>query len=180
MSSAPVGGITPAARYALFGTAFGAVFPVVSTLLDMGLRGIPFSAGAFLEAQATQPLLWIIDAAPLVLGLFAARLGRTQMEMGELERSAHERRLASEIDRFFTLSPFAMAIVELETGAFRRINPGFTRLFGYGLQELGGTSILDLIHEEDREAAFARAGTSDPVGFRASSRLFCCYNSFQK
>jgi len=149
--------MSPTARYALFGAAFGAVFPLASTLLELGMRGVTLSVGAFFEAQAAQPLLWIIDAAPLVLGLFAAQLGRAQTETGELQRAVHERRLASEIDRFFTLSPFALAIIELRTGAFRRINPGFTELFGYGMPDLEGTSFLDLVHDEDRPAASAHA-----------------------
>jgi len=143
-------------RYALFGAAFGAVFPLVSTLLEVGLRGAGFSIGAFLEAQAGDPLLWIIDCAPLVLGLVAARMGQTQQELEALQKTALEQRLGAEIDRFFTLSPYAMAIIELGDGAFRRINPGFTRLFGYTLEALQGTNIFDLLHEEDRAAAVGR------------------------
>jgi len=155
--SAPPRGLSPTARYALFGAAFGAAFVVVATLLELGLRGSGISLGAFVAAQASQPLLWIIDAAPLVLGLFAGRLGQTQMEVEALQHIAHERRLASEIDRFFTLSPFAMAIIDLKSGAFRRINPGFTDLFGYTLDDLAGVGILDLIHEDDRPGAAERA-----------------------
>jgi PAS domain S-box-containing protein len=157
MASASAGGISPTTRYALFGAAFGAVFPFVATVVDMGLLGLPFSLGGFLDVQATQPLLWIIDATPLVTGLFAARLGRTQEELADLQRSAHERRLASEIDRFFTLSPLAMAIIELENGAFRRINPAFTHLFGYTIDALGGQTIPDLVHEGDRASSQERS-----------------------
>jgi PAS domain S-box-containing protein len=149
--------MSPIVGYALFGAAFGAVFPLASTLLDLGLQGVPLSIGAFFEAQATQPLLWIIDGAPIVFGLFAARLGRTQLEIEELQRSTHEARLGAEIDRFFTLSPFAMAIVQLADGAFHRINPGFTKLFGYRLGDLSDSGILDLVHPEDRVGVSERA-----------------------
>ena len=84
------------------GAAFGAVFPLVSTLLDVGLSGAPLSLDAILRAQASQPLLWIIDAAPIVLGLFGARLGQTHLELDALRRREHEQRLESEIERFFT------------------------------------------------------------------------------
>jgi PAS domain S-box-containing protein len=155
--SFPGRGLSPTAQYALFGGAFGVAFVVVATLLELQLAGGSLTLDGFLAAQASQPLLWLVDAAPIVLGLFAGRLGRTQMELDALQRAALERRLESEIDRFFTLSPLAMAIVDLEGGGFLRINPGFTSLFGYAIDDLDGVRILDLIHEEDRPGAQERA-----------------------
>src|SRR5688572_4508024 len=101
---------SPALRYGLYGAAFGLVFPVVATLLEMGLGYFPMSPAGFLTAQTTQPLLWIIDFTPVVLGLFAARLGESQGEVEALQREHLERRLGAEIDRFFTLYPDALAI----------------------------------------------------------------------
>ena len=113
MSIASGGGPSPTLRYALHGAAFGAVFPLVATLLAVGLRGDGFSVSAILDVQATQHLLWIIDFTPLVLGLFASRLGQVQKEIESLERAAHQRRLGAEIDRFFTLSPDALALLDM-------------------------------------------------------------------
>jgi len=155
--SSPERGLSPEARYALFGGAFGLVFVVVATVLELQLSGASLSLAGFLAAQASQPLLWIVDAAPVVLGLFAGRLGRTQMELEALQEASLKRRLESEIDRFFTLSPFAMAIIGLKSGAFLRINPGFTHLFGYTITDLDGKRILDLIHDEDQSQARERA-----------------------
>ncbi len=137
--------MSPTVRYALLGAAFGAVFPLVSTLLQVGLSGAPLSIAAFLQAQATDPLLWIIDAAPLVLGLFGARLGQTQVELEELQRRAHEARLASEIERFFTLSPLPMAIVDAGDGGLRRINPGLAGLLGREPEEAEGSRFEELL-----------------------------------
>ena len=58
-------------RYGLYGAAFGFIFPLAGTLLDMGLRDLGLSIGGFLESQGTQPLLWIIDFTPIVIGIFA-------------------------------------------------------------------------------------------------------------
>ena len=137
--------MSPKTRYALLGSAVGVVFPVVATVLDLGLSGIPLSLRAFVQAQASEPLLWIIDAAPVVLGLFGARLGQTQLELDALQRGEHEQRLASEIERFFTLSPFPMAVLETDGGNFRSVNPGFTTLFGVSLQELENRTFYDLL-----------------------------------
>ena len=139
---------SPILRYALYGAAFGAVFPFVATLLSMGLQGLAMSPAGFLRAQAGQPLLWIVDFAPLVLGLFAAKLGQTQQELEELQRDAEERRAGVEIDRFFTLSPDGLAIVSCDEGGFRRINPGFTRMFGYTLGDLRGRAPVELVHPD--------------------------------
>ncbi len=75
---------SPALHYALYGAAFGAVFPLVATLLAAGMQGEGLSVAAFFDAQAAQPLLWVIDFAPLVLGLFAMRLGQSQRDVEEL------------------------------------------------------------------------------------------------
>ena len=151
------GGRSPTLRYALYGAAFGAVFPLVATLLAIGLGGDRLSVGAFLVAQRAQPLLWVIDFAPLVLGLFAARLGETQRDLEQLQLADLERRLGAQIDRFFTLSPDALAIMDLQSLEYRRINPGFTRVLGYSLDDLKGRSALDLVVDDDREDASRRA-----------------------
>src|SRR5690606_10691136 len=139
------------------GAGFGLVFPLVATLLEMGLAGVPLSLGGFFSAQASQPLLWIIDFSPLVLGLFALRLGRSQAEVETLQRDRAEQRLDAEIDRFFAICPDALAIMSIEDLSYRRVNPGFTRLLGYSADEIKGVRSLDLVIDADRPDATKRA-----------------------
>ncbi len=85
-----------------------------------------------------------------------------------------QQRLGAEIDRFFTLSPNAMAIVEWDDWRLRRANPGFTKLLGYSSEELSGAAVPDFVHEHDRAEAGrvaerARAGES-LVGLEARMR----------
>ena len=61
--------------------------------------------------RSTKPLV-----APLVLGLIAARIGQSQEELARLQREALQRRLGAEIDRFFTLTLDALAIIDWESG----------------------------------------------------------------
>ena len=70
--------------YALGGAAFGLCFPVVATLLSAYLAGGTSASSALLEAQASDPLLWIIDSAPLWLSLFASLAGRRQDRADQL------------------------------------------------------------------------------------------------
>ena len=64
--------------YALTGVVFGCAFPVLATAISLFVRRLPWSAANVLATQAANPLLWIIDTAPLFLGLLAAFAGRRQ------------------------------------------------------------------------------------------------------
>jgi two-component system sensor histidine kinase/response regulator len=63
-------------RYALYGALFGCAFPVMGTLLEALLEYRSLSWTALVAAQRESVLLWIIDSAPLFLGLFASFGGR--------------------------------------------------------------------------------------------------------
>lgn len=56
-------------RQAAYGGLFGALFPLVATLVDIWARGLPLHPFSAFYVQLSQPLHWIIDAAPLVLGV---------------------------------------------------------------------------------------------------------------
>jgi GAF domain-containing protein len=44
-------------------------------------RGMPFNLSSIIEVQLTEPLLWIIDTAPIFLGLFASFVGRREDQL---------------------------------------------------------------------------------------------------
>jgi PAS domain S-box-containing protein len=104
------------------------------------------------QAQSGEPLLWIIDTAPLVLAAFSGLLGRRQGEIARLQAG----RVEAEVERFFQLSLDPLCLVAVE-GTFRRVNPSFTRVLGYGLAELGQVRFLDLVHPGDHPVARAEA-----------------------
>lgn len=82
---------TATARYALYGTLFGFAFPIGATLLDLLMQGLPFTRAGILQAQRTQPLHWIIDTAPVILGFFASIAGRRQDDIAELNEQLEQR-----------------------------------------------------------------------------------------
>jgi PAS domain S-box-containing protein len=143
----------PTLRYALVGAAFGAAFPLVATILEIGIWGYPFTPGSFLRVQAREPLLWIIDTAPVVLAAFAGLIGRRQGEIRRLQ----EGRVAQEVDRFFQLSLDPLCIVGTD-GVFRRVNPSFTRVLGYAVEDLRGITFLGLVHDDDQHDARRETG----------------------
>ncbi len=65
-------------RYMLAGALFGLAFPILATAIGLFVARIPATARNIIALQARDPLLWIIDTAPLFLGLLAALAGRRQ------------------------------------------------------------------------------------------------------
>lgn len=65
-------------RYLVMGAVFGLFFPVCGTLLLVTLSHLPLTFQNILSSQRNEPLLWIIDSAPLVLGLAFAAIGSQQ------------------------------------------------------------------------------------------------------
>lgn len=61
--------------YALYGAFSGLAFPVMATLFDAFIRDMVFGIQSMIEVQKTQPLHWIIDTAPVFLGIFAGIVG---------------------------------------------------------------------------------------------------------
>jgi light-regulated signal transduction histidine kinase (bacteriophytochrome) len=65
-------------RYTLYGALFGLAFPVFSSLADLFMQHLPLTLHSLLQVQRSSPLHWVIDTAPLFLGLFASFAGSRQ------------------------------------------------------------------------------------------------------
>jgi methyl-accepting chemotaxis protein len=95
---------TEAARYTLLGALFGLCFPLVATALRLLESPAPFSFGQIIVAQLNDHLLWIIDTAPIWLGLFARIAGirqdRINAQVDTLSGAVAERtqELAQEVE----------------------------------------------------------------------------------
>src|SRR5512135_3008871 len=81
---------TATRRYAAAGAAFGLMFPVIATFISILEAQLPLSLASAIAVQRTQPLLWIIDTAPLFLGLFAALAGRREDRLQQTNAVLHE------------------------------------------------------------------------------------------
>lgn len=78
-------------RYAVFGALFGLVFPVLGTLIEAVTHFQSESLGAAMLLAQGEPLLWVIDFAPLILCVMAALTGRRQDDVIALEAAKRER-----------------------------------------------------------------------------------------
>jgi predicted signal transduction protein with EAL and GGDEF domain len=80
-------------RYALAGAVFGLFFPLgaMAMLLASGEVGAPATvAGIVAATHAHSPLLYVIDTAPIFLGLFAGFAGVRQTKLVALNASLEQ------------------------------------------------------------------------------------------
>ena len=68
-----------ATRYAIYGAIFGFMFPIFGTIAECFIQYGELSWDLMKQAQRESKMLWIIDTAPIFLGLFAA-FGGVQMD----------------------------------------------------------------------------------------------------
>jgi len=92
-------------QYTLIGVLFGLIFPIASSLILLYENDLPVTLGNLITIQKTNPLLWIIDTAPIFLGFFAFIIGKNHAQAllanKELENSLFERsRLVNQLEVF--------------------------------------------------------------------------------
>ncbi|MFH1501692.1 MAG: response regulator [Candidatus Eisenbacteria bacterium] len=86
--------------YTFLGVVLGAVVAWLATVLDLALGERALTMADLVRAQVGQPLLWVIDVAPFLLGFLAYFAGRRQDEIArlndELERRVGDLTAANE------------------------------------------------------------------------------------
>ena len=70
--------------YALYGVLFGLIFPIIATVIAALQMYGAITISTLFAAQASNVLLWIIDAAPCWLGLVASFAGVRQDRLREI------------------------------------------------------------------------------------------------
>ena len=78
-------------RYAMLGAAFGFTFPLIGTILQIIFSGLHVTFATCSIFSSTFPLLWIVDTAPIVIGLFAGYAGRKQDILTEVNEQLLDR-----------------------------------------------------------------------------------------
>ena len=171
-------------RYALTGALFGFLFPLGATLLRIRLAGLSISWSNALSVQRDDPLLWIIDTAPLFLGVFAAFAGRRQDNLQKLnenlrqqgteleltrqtleqrveERTADLTRRASQLQAI-AMAARAIAGIQDLSALLSDISTSVSSLFGYYhvgiflLDEAGEYAVLQAANSEGGKRMLAR------------------------
>jgi len=172
-----LGRIPYTVRYAAYGIVLGLAAPVAGTLLSLRLLQLPATALTIMNLHRTQPLLWLLDLAPIMSGLIAGVAGirrgqlalltsRLEQVIGqrtaELQRenlAGRTREQESERQRqYFEAmvhnSPVAIVTLDLQDRVVA-CNPAFTHLFGYTSAEAVGRDLDALVVPEARRSEAA-------------------------
>lgn len=86
-------------KYFLAGFCFGLMFPVMAIGLELIIEGTRFSMGAVAAAHTNNKLLFMIDSAPIFLGLFALIGGFNQEKALTLLRNNENLLMKLEADQ---------------------------------------------------------------------------------
>lgn len=86
-------------KYTLLGVSIGFLFPMLATLFEISIQKLPAGVASALHVQRSNPLLWIIDSAPLMLGIFAAIAGYRQDSLLQLNVELSARKAEAEVSQ---------------------------------------------------------------------------------
>lgn len=145
-------------NYTLAGVIFGFIFPVGATIMDISLQESGFSWNAFNNAQQSNPLLWIIDSAPVFLGIFAYIAGVKQQKLQDQsdnleelveKRSKETIRQKVFFEALIQNSPIAVVTLD-ENHLIVSVNPAFQDMFGFHKEEIIGKELDELVANPER------------------------------
>lgn len=83
--------LTETQKYALGGLGFGLLFPVVGTLLKIADSDLPYGFTSIVTVQASEPVLWILDSVPVLLGFFAFIASHRQGNLQKLNQELQQK-----------------------------------------------------------------------------------------
>jgi PAS domain S-box-containing protein len=111
---------------------------------------------AMLQHRDGDGLPVLASIHPITSGGHVSMLIVTYRDLTERDRvQAQRRQMAEELDHFFTLSRDLMCMASRD-GFFTRVNPTWTEVLGWTVEELTGRPYLDFIHPDDVERTVAQ------------------------
>jgi PAS domain S-box-containing protein len=135
-------------KYALVGAAIGTLFPVFATIRELITLDLPITFANAMRAQRGQPLLWLIDTAPIILALSSLMAGTRKAALVALledERSLSTRRTRAILDTTVE------GIITIDSsGRVLSFNRGAVELFGYSADEVIGKNVSLLMPDPHR------------------------------
>jgi diguanylate cyclase (GGDEF)-like protein/PAS domain S-box-containing protein len=139
--------------YGVYGFLLGMFFPVISTLAEISRHNLDFSIPSLRGLHFGQPLMLVIDAAPIILSASFALIGIQSARAYEASTQLSDIKINQEIqaqnEHYFLealISSTSFAVVRLDTNHhIITCNEAFEELFGYTCEEIIGKHIDDMI-----------------------------------
>ncbi|MGZ6346875.1 MAG: PAS domain S-box protein, partial [Anaerolineales bacterium] len=135
--------------YFLLGVGFGLLFPAIGTFFQILIDSLPFTLSSVLLVQQAQPLLWIIDCAPLVLGVVFILVGIRENRLTRLKNDL-ETKVEQRTEELWDVNKK----LNKEVGTLHQVEVVISR----GKKEWEGTfdAVADLIFIVDSAGNIAR------------------------
>ena len=137
----------PPYRYTIIGFLIGLLFPLAVTLVEIPFSGQSSTVSALIQVQS-RPALWLVDTAPLFLGLLFGRLGVQQARI-TLAKKDWELTFDAISDMILLLSM---------DGRVLRCNRAVTQFFNTSFQAIIGKPVEDLIPGERPDSSWYQQG----------------------
>ena len=161
----------PKQKRTWFGFLFGLTFPLVGNLFIIVTDKLPLSAYNVFSIHRENPLLFVVDTAPLVLALIFRMIGIREEELEHVNQSLEDRvikrtrelqkeirekekaqkeseRQAKYFQALIENSPAAVVMLDNDQNVMH-CNPAFENLYGYNCADIIGKDIDALISTED-------------------------------
>ncbi|MFH1688220.1 MAG: PAS domain S-box protein [bacterium] len=112
------------------------------------MREVPFSSANLVWLHKTNPLLWIIDSAPIVLGLFARNMGQRAAKIAGSKAALQQSE--NRLQTIVAAGLDGMIAVDA-TGNIVIFNAAAERMFGWSASEMIGSPLERLLPPEIRD-----------------------------
>jgi diguanylate cyclase (GGDEF)-like protein/PAS domain S-box-containing protein len=142
---------------ALVGVLIGLFFPLLAVYLMLVWNGLEFNFASVLLIERSNPLVWIVNTAPIVIGTAAwlveanrARLHYLTEEMDERvkQRSGDIILQKQFFETLVDVSPVAIVTLDNEH-RITDCNRAFEQLFGYTLDEIHNDELDDILADPE-------------------------------
>jgi two-component system, sensor histidine kinase and response regulator len=142
-------------RHALWGFLAGLLFPAAGMIVEAAARHLPPSPAALLLLQRTQPLLWLMDLAPFILGATAGAIGFQRSLSSVIAQAKKEwEKVFDAVSDPILVADDQGRIIRCNHAVIDRLNTTFANVVGRPLSEvllLGGQDKTDQLQEYDSE-----------------------------
>ena len=154
--------------YGVYGFLLGLVFPVVSTFAEINRHNMNFSLATLRGLHLGQPLMLVIDAAPIILSASFALIGiqsaRAYETSSQLQEMKTDQKIQAQNEHYFLealISSTSFAVVRLDTNHhIITCNEAFESLFGYTCDEIIGEHLDEIIASGGYEDEASRVSDS--------------------
>ena len=161
-------------RYTTFGFFFGLFFPLGGVVIEANLSAIPVSFETFIEIHLHNPILFIVDVAPIIMSIIFSAIGVREEKLAlinqnlekkisertaeleesnralaieNLERRRAEKESSKQSNYFQALvenTPTAVVLIDTDEKILH-CNTAFEKLYNYKREEIKGKNIDKLV-----------------------------------